>query len=61
MGDESAPEKKEPEHTKVRYRQIGDVNFKVVSFYHGDRTYADIVKSVLRREIEAEKAETAAI
>lgn len=36
----------------VQYKEIGNTKFKIVSYYSGTETYIDIVKSVLRTEIE---------
>ena len=38
----------------VQYKEVGNTKFKLVSHYSGKETYTDIVKSVLRREVEKE-------
>jgi hypothetical protein len=37
---------------EVEYIEIGNTTFKVMSYYSDKRTYEDIVKSALLREIE---------
>ena len=39
----------------VKYKTIGNTAFKIVSYYSEANTYTDVVKSVLRMEIEKEK------
>ena len=40
--------------TTVKYKEIGNTTFKIVSNYSGTNTYSDVIKSVLRREVEKE-------
>ena len=36
----------------VHYQEIGNTTFKVVSYYSDKRTYEDIVKNAILREIK---------
>ena len=40
------------EYTKVSTEQIGNTTFTVIEHYSGEQTYLDMVKDVLRREID---------
>ena len=42
------------ETTTVRFVDIENTSFKLVSHYSGTNTYTDVIKSVLLREIEKE-------
>ena len=46
----NADVKKEEVHN-IHYEEIGNTTFKVVSYYSTERTYEDIVKSALLREM----------
>jgi creatinine amidohydrolase/Fe(II)-dependent formamide hydrolase-like protein len=43
------------ERTKTSTRQVGNTTFTVIAHYSGEQTYLDMVKDVLRREIENSK------
>ena len=49
---QNQPAKDEDVVTTVQFKEIGNTMFKLVSYYSGTMTYTDVVKSVLRREIE---------
>ena len=37
---------------KTQYIKIDNCTYKLVSYYHGDKTYMDTVKDVLKMEVE---------
>jgi len=47
-----AENKDNTENTTVQYKVIGNTTFKLVSHYSGRDTYMDIVKNVLKMELD---------
>ena len=43
-----------PVANKTQIKKIGGTTYTITSHYSGNETYEDVVKSVLRREIEKE-------
>ena len=43
------------ERTKTNIYHVGNTTFTVIAHYSGEQTYLDMVKDVLRREIDNSK------
>ena len=41
---------------KTQSKKIGGTTYTIVSHYHGTSTYEDVVKSILKQEVDKENA-----